>query len=290
MRCWVCDSRRFTPCGGSETINITPDDFKITDSRYGLTMPRFKCADCGFVQCDMSDVTVYYERLEDKEYIDSGEQRALQFHKLLNQVARFIPPNGKILDIGAGSGLFVKEALLEGYSATGIEPSKYLADKAKEDGLPVVCGTFPRDCAVDKYDSVFLTDVIEHLTNPVNMLAALAEYLTDDGVVVITTPDVSSAAARLLGPRWWHYRIAHVGYYDKRTLAAIMSKAGFVPTAWKYAKWYFSADYIVKRLSRYLPFLSPLAKIVPSRVIMPVNLFDSRIGIFTRERHSARLS
>jgi hypothetical protein len=47
-------------------------------------------------------------------------------------------------------------------------------------------------------------------------------------------------------------------------------------------KWYFSADYIAKRLSSYLPFLLPLAKVVPSGVIIPVNLFDSLVGIFTR--------
>lgn len=184
------------------------------------------------------------------------------------------------MDIGAGSGVFLREAQKFGYSTTGIEPSTFLAEKAKQDGLNVIRGTFPKDCPEDKYDTIFLTDVIEHIVNPFPMLEELPAYLKTEGRVIVTTPDVSSVMAKVLGKRWWHYRVAHVGYYNRNTLDRIMCRAGLKSIKWKYAKWYFSSRYISERLANYLGFIKPLAKVAPENLMLPLNLFDSWIGIF----------
>ena len=112
------------------------------------------------------------------------------------------------------------------------------------------------------------------------MLRSIQDYLAENGRVIITTPDVSSIMAHLLGKHWWHYRVAHVGYYNRETLQRIMERAGFVPIKWKYAKWYFSSRYIMERLTKYLPFVKPMAKIAPEKLMIPVNLYDSWLGIF----------
>ena len=112
------------------------------------------------------------------------------------------------------------------------------------------------------------------------MLSCLPDYLSSGGRVIVTTPDVSSVLARVLGKHWWHYRIAHVGYYSKKTLGYIMERAGFTPVKWKYAKWYFSSRYIMERLTKYMPFVKPLAKIAPEKLMIPLNLYDSWLGIF----------
>lgn len=275
MKCWVCQGDKFKDAGGSYDLSLHVDNFKITDSNYGLTLPRYKCCNCGFIQCNISDVTEYYKQLEDPQYIESTNQRALQFKKLLDLVKNYIPQNGKILDIGAGSGIFVKEALNKGYNVLGLEPALYLVKKAIEDKLPVTHGIFPDNKPAGRFDAIFLTDVIEHIADPLNMLKNLPDSLTENGVVIVTTPNVSSLAASLLGKRWWHYRVAHVGYYNKKTLTHIMDKAGLTPVKWKYAKWYFSSRYISERLAKLLPFISPLTKLAPENLIIPLNLFDS---------------
>ena len=280
MRCWVCGSRRLFPTGSGRDIKLRPESFNITDSHYGITLPRYRCEKCGFIQCDTDDVTKYYEKLEDKEYINSSKQRALQFNMLLKSVEPFIPAKGRILDIGAGSGIFMRQAIKRGYSVTGIEPSKYLAAQGRKSGLDIICGVFPNDCPKQKYDVIFLTDVIEHIVNPLSMIRHLKEYLSENGCVIITTPDVSSFMARLLGKHWWHYRVAHVGYYNKGTLTRIMRRAGLTPVKWKYARWYFSSRYIIERLAKYISFVKPFVKIAPENLMIPVNLFDSWIGIF----------
>lgn len=245
MRCCVCGCHKMRRIyDGKSDIHLSPEHFKITDSHYGTTLPRYRCTQCGFVECDTSDVTAYYRNLEDSEYIESGSQRAFQFSKLLENTKHFLPDNAQMLDIGAGSGIFIKQAIKRGYSCIGLEPSSYLADCAVRDGLPVINGTFPDDCPNEKFDAVFLTDVIEHIADPLSMLSKISNVLKENGIVVVTTPDVSSMAAKILGSQWWHYRIAHIGYYNKKTLAEIMKRAGMTAVKWKYAKWYFSTKYI----------------------------------------------
>ncbi len=195
-----------------------------------------------------------------------------------------MPNKAHILDIGAGSGLFVREARGRGYVTAGLEPSSFLADQAQKEGLPVINGTFPADCPDERYDAVFLTDVIEHIAAPLTMLSAIPNVLKPNGHVFVTTPDVSSLAARVLGDRWWHYRIAHIGYYNKKTLKMIMGRAGMEPVAWKSAKWYFTTRYIAERLSTYMPFIAPITKIASEKTMIPVNLYDSWLGVFKKTK------
>ena len=285
MKCWVCGMKNFYRVGGIDNLSLHSDKFKITDSDYGISLPRYKCYNCGFLQCETRNVIEFYENLKDKEYIDSANQRSLQFVKLLENVEHYIPVNGKILDIGTGSGIFLREAAKLGYSATGIEPSSFLAEVGKKEGLNIIHGTFPKDCPSEKYDAIFLTDVIEHIVDPLPMLEKLPDFLTPNGKVIVTTPDVSSIMAKIMGRRWWHYRIAHVGYYNKVTLEKIMNRAAMRLVKWYYAKWYFSSRYILERLTRYFPFIKPFIKFAPEDLMIPLNLFDSRLCIFEVEHN-----
>lgn len=135
MKCWVCGMVDFSPVGGMDDLSLQPESFKITDAHYGVSLPRYRCKSCGFIQCDTTDVTSYYEQLKDEEYIESSGQRALQFEKLLKTVEPYIRKRGNLLDIGAGSGIFLREAMKHGFSVTGIEPSEYLVNQAKRDEL-----------------------------------------------------------------------------------------------------------------------------------------------------------
>ena len=280
MRCWVCGMDDFYREGGTDSLSLKPESFKITDAHYGISLPRYRCKNCGFIQCDTTNVTSYYEQLKDEGYVESSGQRALQFDKLLKSVESSVRLEGNLLDIGAGSGIFMREAMRWGSSVTGIEPSEFLVNKAKQDGLDIIQGLFPDDCPEEKYDVIFLTDVIEHIVDPLPMLSRMPDFLSENGRVVITTPDVSSVMARVFGKNWWHYRVAHVGYYNKNTLSCIMEKAGFIPVKWQYAKWCFSSRYIMERLTQYFPFVKPLARIAPERLMIPLKLYDSWLEIF----------
>lgn len=282
--CWVCGATQQTVVRKStREISLSPHLFKITDSHYGQTDTLYQCQTCGFKQChDLMQVLGFYEKLEDKDYEESRIPRTTQAQCIL----KTLPVHGsskRLLDIGAGSGILVEEAQKLGYLAEGVEPSEWLCDKAIKRGLRVHLGTLPHMNLTPPYDIVTLIDVIEHVSNPVELLKLVYPMMAKDGLGVVVTPDVSSLTARLMGYRWWHYRIAHIGYFNRATLELALAKANFKPLFVTRPKWYFSIAYLIERTNQYLPNWFHLPKFKwTEHFNMPLNLFDSLLIVFTK--------
>jgi SAM-dependent methyltransferase len=146
-------------------------------------------------------------------------------------------------------------------------------------------GTFPAPETTGRFDAITLIDVIEHVPNPVELLRGIAANLADAGYAIIVTPDVGSLAARILKWRWWHFRIAHIGYFDKRTLYRSLQRAGLRPVLLARPGWFFTADYLWARVRRYLPaFLRLGTPRFLRRIVIPLNLRDSWLVVCARER------
>jgi SAM-dependent methyltransferase len=276
-RCWVCGSNSpqiVKPSNIPEAL--TSNSFSITDSHYGITAEIYRCASCGFLQCsDLAEVLPFYENLVDAGYEAGRHERSLQARKVL-EVVQKIQPHGRLLDIGAGSGILVEQAIEMGYRAEGIEPSGWLHEMAVQRHLPVHLGTFPNPATSGSFDVITLINVIEHVPNPVELLRNIAESLSPGGTAIVVTPDVGSVAAHILGWKWWHFRVAHIGYFNKRTLLSALERAGLQPVSMSRPGWFFTADYLWVRIHRYLPrFLRMSPPRFLKKLAVPVNLRDS---------------
>ena len=295
-RCWVCGSARTMPWK-ARTIarELTPEDFRITDSNYGATLALRRCQDCDFIFAEDEEVcslTPLYEQLTDPEYEKSQDTRALQMRWLISAARDFRPEARSLLDIGAGSGMLVAEARRQGLDAIGVEPSRALVEMARfQNEVEVLPGIFPHpQLAGRRFDLIFLVDVIEHVSNPLGLLRHCAQALNARGVMVVITPDVGSITARVAGKRWWHFRLAHVGYFSRRSLAAITGAAGLIVLKRFRAKWFFRVHYLAERLAQYLP-LAGLNRLAPRvgpfawlyQLVLPVNLHDSTVLILGKD-------
>lgn len=300
----VGPARACSVCGSEETGlhrkrslqgPLRSDDLRVTDKRYGVTLELWKCAGCGFVFAsgeDLGQLTELYGSLVDPAYEESQDSRALQMRWLLKKALRICPDAVDVLDVGAGSGLLVKEADALGLRAVGIEPGATLVEAAlRLHGVPLFHGVLPHPSVGARgFDLVFLIDVIEHVANPVQLLRDCEAVLRNRGRIVVVTPDVSSVAARMLGKRWWHYRPAHVGYFDRNSLSRAAAEVDLVPERWTRAKWFLPVGYLAERMSRYLPVgrLNRIAqRVAPLRWCyqraMPLNLRDSYL-VFLKQR------
>lgn len=201
------------------------------------------------------------------------------------------PKARTLLDVGAGVGLLVGEARKGGLDAVGSEPSRQLAGDARRlNDAEVVAGTLPHPAlASRKFDLVYMVDVVEYLADPVNLLRCCADMLAPDGLRVVVTPDVSSLAARMFGKRRWHFRLAHEGFFDRKSLRVAHRPAELQVIRWLRAKWFFPARYLAQRVAVYLPVawfnalterLSPL-RWVYNRTV-PLNLHDSLVAFSGR--------
>jgi 2-polyprenyl-3-methyl-5-hydroxy-6-metoxy-1,4-benzoquinol methylase len=284
--CWVCGGQSWRPFKESTLHgHICSDDFKITDARYGHTGRIDQCLSCGFKQVtDVDSVLKFYESLEDAAYDHGREQRGLQARKIVEAVLKY-KKGGRLLDVGAASGILLEQATKLGFQGEGVEPSRSLAKSAQEAGLKVHLGTFPHPAIQGPYDVITLIDVIEHVPFPIPLLKDIAAHLKPGGVGVLTTPDVESFVARRLGLRWWHLRVAHIGYFNRATMKRALSEAGLEIVEMTSPAWYFTYDYACERAMVYFPkelrFRMP--KLLRDRTIK-VNFRDSMQIVFRRKQ------
>ncbi len=100
-----------------------------------------------------------------------------------------------ILDAGAGEGYLSGELRDRGYAveACGNRPGDF-----KVEGIPFYEADLSErlPCAEGSFDCVVSTEVIEHLDNHARFVAELLRVVKPGGTVVITTPNVLSAAGR----------------------------------------------------------------------------------------------
>ena len=288
--CWLCGEVKLT-CVKTADVPSTVDAaaFRVTDANYGQCAAIYQCAACGFRQCsDFSDVLSFYQAMDDPGYEASRAPRALQAERLLQSVSRY-RPGGRLLDIGAGSGILVEVATRLGYRAEGIEPSEWMVRSAAAHGLKIQAGILPHEEITGPYDVVTLVDVIEHVSDPVELLVQAGTVLASDGIGLVITPDVASVAARVMGKHWWHYRMAHICYFERQTLLAALRHADLEPITIFRPSWYFTADYLIQRLGAYLPIVRKMQLPILERMVVPLNLFDS-LGIVFRHASSKRRS
>jgi 2-polyprenyl-3-methyl-5-hydroxy-6-metoxy-1,4-benzoquinol methylase len=279
--CWLCGEAELA-CVKAADVPSTVDAaaFRVTDANYGQSAAVYRCSACGFRQCsDFSDVLSFYEAMDDPGYEASRPPRALQAERLL-QSLRPYRPDGRLLDVGAGSGILVEVAGRLGYRADGIEPSEWMVRSAAAHGLKIQAGVLPHENVAGPYDVVTLVDVIEHVSDPVDLLVQARNVLASDGIGLVITPDVASVAARIMGKRWWHYRMAHIGYFERATLLGALRRAGLEPIAIFRPSWYFTGDYLIQRLGAYLPMIGKIRLSALRKTVVPLNLFDSLGVVF----------
>ena len=124
----------------------------------------------------------------DASYHELIQHRYITSFQFTDEVLKVIPPNGSILDVGAGDGRRVKFLREKGYTSTGTD-----INKACIDGDVVVGGDIMKlPFENDSFDITLCIDVLEHLKDP---LGALRELLrvAKKYVVIQVTPTNSES-------------------------------------------------------------------------------------------------
>jgi 2-polyprenyl-3-methyl-5-hydroxy-6-metoxy-1,4-benzoquinol methylase len=139
---------------------------------------------------------------------------------------------GRLLEVGAGYGLFLAAAREAGWTTSGVELSRTGAEHAQDTlGLDVFCGQLEEAPLTPGFDVVCAWDTVEHVPDPLSFWRTVRSQVADDGVVLFSTPYVSSLPARLLGTRWWTLKpTEHIWHFTPRTHALLLARAGLALT------------------------------------------------------------
>lgn len=163
-----------------------------------------RCAKCDLVQTaeHYADLSPDYVDLdasaidESRLWSQGGEHRLAAFDQWLAFVSRLATSKSPtLLDVGCGTGGFLKFASANGFRVYGFDASKAQADHARAQFPDVrVASSLPDyletlDHPRMKFDFITLWDVFEHIRNPVSFLRQLSEALEPGGYLFICVPN-----------------------------------------------------------------------------------------------------
>jgi 2-polyprenyl-3-methyl-5-hydroxy-6-metoxy-1,4-benzoquinol methylase len=158
---------------------------------------------------------------------DNLKENILPKLKILQDRGFPAAAGAKLLDIGCGTGAFLKAARDAGFKVTGIEPSWFSSRWARKNlGLDVLTTATEKFRPLAKYDVVTCLHTIEHLANPLKAVERIASFCSKDGIILVATPNLGCEVARRLGADWKAVGPAdHLFLFDRDTLEKTLRRA-----------------------------------------------------------------
>ncbi len=146
----------------------------------------------------------------------------------LNRLVLGLVPEGRVLDIGCGSGALSAELLRAGRRLVSQDVSPRMVLMAKKhlerqglDASQVRLGTIESITERGAFDGIVALDVIEHIDDDLQAVVRLRDALTPTGRLVLSVP----ALSWLYGPK--DVAVGHFRRYSRDALTALLSRAGF---------------------------------------------------------------
>jgi 2-polyprenyl-3-methyl-5-hydroxy-6-metoxy-1,4-benzoquinol methylase len=217
LKCLLCGSTNFVPV----LEVLEPDRFEraagIPSEGYKRTW--MECTACGLLVNAFARRDIYYLYEKDyysnkaeKESVEEKFKRILSLpqeksdnHFRVERVHQYVQhfretyghvtgtkKNVKILDVGAGTGIFLYRLLEKAphWEGVAIEPNELSCIHLRCLGkFRVIKDYFPSKEITENFDLVTLNKVLEHIPNPVIFLESVKESVTDCGLVYVEVPE-----------------------------------------------------------------------------------------------------
>ncbi|BDH79958.1 hypothetical protein MTTB_13370 [Methanothermobacter tenebrarum] len=138
---------------------------------------------------------------EELEYYELHKERIFYGLNLLLNFTNW-EPTSKVLDVGSAPGyasIFLKKL---GYDVRGVNyiTRKNFKERMNRMSIPIdVCNIDSEQLPYKKgeFDLVVFFEVIEHLLNPHHALNEIYKVLRDEGVLILSTPNLSKLSNRI---------------------------------------------------------------------------------------------
>lgn len=184
-----------------------------------------------------------------------------------------------VLDIGCGTGSFLKALADVNVPGIGVEPAEYAREFAKRHMGQSVFRSLAE--IPSSFDAATLWDVIEHLPAPSEVIAEVSRRLTTGGILLISTGDFGSVLARILRRRW-HLLTPpqHLFFFSKKGIRLLLDQNGFDVLSICHPGKYCSLEFALFKAREITPGLAVLASKLAKQFGVTekrlyINLFDT---------------
>lgn len=265
---------KYTSCPACGSSNIQP---ALSARDYTVSQKRFEIWEC--FQCTLrftqnvpteEQIGAYYQS---ENYISHSDTQKGIVNRLYHIVrkrtlkgkrklveANTQLNNGKLLDIGAGTGAFLHHMKESNWQVTGLEPdptartiaaSRYALNLLSPDQL------FQLPEA--SMDAITLWHVLEHVHKLQEYMAQLKKVLKPKGRIFIAVPNYTSRDAVTYGSNWAAYDVPrHLYHFSPGSMEQLLKKHGLQLNAIK--PMWFDSFYVSLLSEKYKTGKSSLLK------------------------------
>lgn len=230
--CPICAGKVFEDYMEVEDHSVSHGTFKIS-----------RCRKCNFLFTNPrpaeENIGTYYDS---ENYISHHADDPSLLSKVYNSV-RKIAVKGKLnlirkfdthsertlLDIGCGTGFFLKACREMNWEIAGTEPdddARIIARQAT--GATIQNSVFHPDFNSRQFSSITLWHVLEHVHKLEETMNWIHQHLKPNGVVLIAVPNPEAYDAVLFDKHWAAYDVPrHLYHFSRQTMTRLLQKHQF---------------------------------------------------------------
>lgn len=216
------------------TEELGPHTFSARRTTEHFHYRILECGECGQVY---SSPVLPPDRLADLyrhsklTYAQETPDIAQTYLRYLRRNSHLLTKTERALEIGCGSGFFLKELVRFGFNkVVGVEPSEDAVAQAGDLQDHIHCCFFeqaPLDDA--SFDLICCFQTLDHLLNPLDVLRRCLSLLRPGGLLYLVVHNERALQASLFGEKSPIYDVEHVYLFNPETLSGLCEKAGFQP-------------------------------------------------------------
>ena len=255
----------YTHCPGCGSTSIRPvlsaKDFTVSGQNFSI----WECSHCTlrFTQdAPGTDAIARYYKSED--YISHTNTSRGLINKLyqavrkrtLKQKRQLVckttsKTQGSILDVGSGTGSFVKEMKDRGWQVTGLEPDADARRVAKEHfDCELRDSSELFSLAPNSFDAITLWHVLEHVHDLTGYVKQLKALLKSGGRLILAVPNYTSLDASKYKENWAGYDVPrHLYHFSTTAMQILMEEKGMQILEFK--RMWFDSFYVSLLSSKY---------------------------------------
>ena len=218
----------------------------------------FICNKCGIIFSEFCHINFEkkYTDIVDHEYINQIKYKKLYFNNLIKKMKNELSEDKNLLEIGAYYGAFGSEVVRYVKSYTALELSKsavnFVRNKYK---LNIYNRSVEEHFKVSpKYDLIVMFDVIEHSDDPKKIIKLCNENLNQNGILIISTMNMDSFIAKILGKRYPWVMLMHKFYFNNNSLKKMLIQNNFELYKIKKDTRIISIGYLLDKIQINFPY------------------------------------
>lgn len=231
--CPVCHSAELGPALQAEDHTVSHEQFAI-----------WQCSKCllRFTQDvpDAGSIGTYYKS---ENYISHSNTSKGLVNRLYHTVRRQTLADkyrliasstqkrqGKLLDIGAGTGAFVGHMQQKGWEVIGLEPDESAREVARTDNRVQLLDTDQLySLPADGYDAITLWHVMEHVHALHEYVEQLKTLVRRGGKIFIAVPNYTSYDATVYREAWAAYDVPrHLYHFSPDAMETLLEEHGLL--------------------------------------------------------------